>query len=75
MNTGDTKKLTIGQAIKKARKSKKFTQAKLEAKTGLSRASISHWENDVVTLNTINAISIADALGVTLDELVGRTVK
>lgn len=64
--------LTIGQAIKKARKAKKFTQAKLERKAGLSRASISHWENDLVSPNIINVITIADALGVTLDELVGR---
>jgi transcriptional regulator with XRE-family HTH domain len=67
--------LTIGQSIRKARKAKKLTQKKLEAKAGLSRQSIGRWEQDRVCPNVINAISMADALGITLDELVGRTVE
>ena len=67
--------LTIGQAMRKARKAKKYTLEKLEKKAGISRQSIGRWERDKVSPNILNVISIADVLGVTLDELVGRTVE
>lgn len=67
--------MTIGQAIKKARLDKGYSQYKLSIKSGISSQNISYWENEISFPTIINLIPIADALGVTLDELVGRTVK
>ena len=66
--------MTIGEAIKKARKAKGYTLAELEAKSGVSRQSIARWEKGIVFPNIMPLISVADVLEVTLDELVGRTV-
>lgn len=69
------KSLTIGQSIKKARKAKKITQAKLAEIIGHSRGVICKWETDKRTPLITAVIDIADALGVSIDELVGREVK
>ena len=67
--------MTIGEAIKKARKSKGITQKDLAKKTGLSQCVISWWETNRVTPTVILLMCVADVLEVTLDELVGRKVK
>lgn len=69
------KPLTIGQSIKKVRESKKITQTKLAEITGHSRCVICKWETDKRTPLITAVIDIADALGVSIDELVGREVK
>lgn len=69
------KELTIGQAIKKARKAKKITQVELAEIIGHSRGVICKWETDKRTPLITAVIDIADALGVSIDELVGREVK
>mgnify|MGYP006356267459 CR=1 FL=1 len=66
--------LTIGEAMKKARLEKGFTQVQLSVKSGISIPSITAWENGKVFPTIINLIPIADALNISLDELVGRTV-
>lgn len=67
--------MTIGQAMKKARLDKGYSQARLSTKSGISSQNISLWESNKAFPTIINLIPIAEALGVTLDELVGRTVK
>lgn len=67
--------LTIGKSIKKVRKSKKITQKALAEKTGYHVNIISRWETGLQIPNLRSAIDIADALGVTIDELIGREVK
>lgn len=69
------KSLSIGQAMRKARKSKKVTQEELAEITGYSQNVICKWETDKQMPKIISVIDIADALGVTIDELVGREVK
>lgn len=69
------KTLTIGQAIRKARKSKKITQEKLAEKTGYCQNVICKWETDKQMPKITSVIDIADALGVSIDELVGRKSK
>lgn len=66
--------MTIGQSIQAARKSKHFTQAKLARASGITQCLISMWERDKVNPTVTLLICIADVLGVTLDELVGRTI-
>lgn len=66
--------MTIGQAIKKARKSKGYTQAKIAKKIGVKQSTVSFWETDRFSPTIMLAVCLADALGITLDELVGREV-
>lgn len=65
--------MTIGQAIKKARKSKGYTQAKVAKKLGVAQTTITYWETDRFSPCLMLAICLADVLGITLDELVGRS--
>ena len=66
--------MTIGQAMKKARLDKGYSQTRLSMKSGMSVQNISQWETGKVFPTIINLIPIAEALNVTLDELVGREV-
>ena len=64
--------MTIGQAIRKARKKKGIKQYKLAESVGVKSSMVSWWETGRSFPHILNCISLADALGVTLDELVGR---
>lgn len=64
--------MTIGEAIKKARESVGYSQNKLSIKSGICVQSISNWELGKAFPSIINLIPIADALNISLDELVGR---
>ena len=64
----------LSKRVKDYRKKKNLTQQKLAEKTGLSFNTITKIEQgigDSPTLKTL--IKLADALGVGLDELVGRS--
>lgn len=67
--------LTIGEAIRKARIKSGYTKVQLAEIAHISFNTLHKWEKDETYPNLFNLIPIADALGVTLDELVGRTVK
>ena len=67
--------MTIGESIRKCRKSKCLTQTQLAAAIGVNTPQISWWETGRTFPNILSCITLADVLGVTLDELVGRTVK
>jgi len=63
----------LSKRVKEYRKQKGFTQQKLAEKTGLSFNTITKIEQgigDSPTLKTL--VKLADALGVSIDELVGR---
>jgi len=63
----------LNQKVKEFRKQKGWTQQKLAEKTGLSFNTITKIEQgigDSPTLKTL--VKLADALGVSIDELVGR---
>ena len=66
--------MSVGEAIRKARKDKRYTLEKLQAKTGISRMSLGRWERGDAFPNIVNLLTIADVLDISLDELVGRTV-
>lgn len=65
-------KMTIGQAIRKARKERGYSQQKLSMRSGVCILSISKYERDISIPTAISLICLADALGITLDKLVGR---
>lgn len=66
--------LTIGESIKKARIDKGLSRSKLSFEARIPVQNIYQWETDRAYPSIINLIPVADVLGVTLDELVGRTV-
>lgn len=64
--------MEIGNSIKSARIFAKITQVELAKLIGVTHAAISFWENDVNIPNVADCWKIADALKISIDELVGR---
>ena len=64
--------MTIGQSIKKARKSRKLTQIELACEARISPQTISLWECDKMMPTLDLLICVANVLKIGLDELVGR---
>ncbi len=62
----------IGKSIKENRIAQGYTQKQLAQKIGVTHAAISYWENGVNIPNVKDCWLIADALDITIDELVGR---
>ena len=62
----------IGKSIKDNRIAQGYTQKQLAQKIGVTHAAISYWENGVNIPNVKDCWLIADALDITIDELVGR---
>lgn len=65
----------IGQSIKVNRIAQNYTQKQLAQKIGVTHAAISYWENGVNIPNVKDCWLLADALGITIDELVGRDLR
>ena len=65
----------IGKSIKVNRIAQNYTQKQLAQKIGVTHASISYWENGVNIPNVKDCWLLADALGITIDELVGRDLR
>ena len=57
----------------KYRKAKGFTQAKLAELTGISRRAIAHYESCETNPPLDNVVSIAKALKISFDELIGES--
>ena len=65
---------TLGQNIVKARVDKRWKQKDLVEKAGLSQKYLSQIELDKVDPRVSVVVRIAEALGVSLDALLGRTI-
>lgn len=65
----------IGKSIKVNRITQNYTQKQLAQKIGVTHAAISYWENGVNIPNVKDCWLLADALGITIDELVGRDLR
>lgn len=63
---------TIGEAMKRARKSRGLTQKELAELSGVYRSAISEYECGTRFPGALILWSIADALGIDIDVLVGR---
>lgn len=63
---------TIGQSIRKVREEKEYTREQLARKAGIHAQLIVRWELGISYPNIRPLIAVADALDVSLDELVGR---
>ena len=64
--------MTIGQAIRKMREEKGYTVSGLAKAVSIDRANIHNWEADRNYPSLFMLMCVADELGCTLDELVGR---
>jgi transcriptional regulator with XRE-family HTH domain len=62
----------IAKKIKELRKERGWSQIQLAVKIDVYPDYISWWESGKRDPSLINAISLADAFGVSLDELCGR---
>ncbi len=61
--------VSIGNRIKELRVSRKWTQAYLAEKAGVEPSNISHIERAATKLSLPTLVNIANALEVTLDEI------
>jgi transcriptional regulator with XRE-family HTH domain len=76
VNTMGIDYISIGNRIKEIRTAKGWTQAKLAEESGVEPSNISHIERAATKLSLPTLVNIANALGVTLDEIAyGSLVK
>jgi transcriptional regulator with XRE-family HTH domain len=66
--------MTIGEAIRKARKERKYSRQRLADEAKISVMTIVRWELGISTPNLLPLLDIANVLKISLDELVGRKV-
>lgn len=64
--------MTVGQAIKKARRAKGLTQCELAKMIETNSTTVCMWEADQYYPSLFLLMCAADVLEVSLDELVGR---
>ncbi len=62
----------IREAIKEARKNSGLSQTELGKIIDVSHTAVSSWENGVNIPNVRDVWKMADELGMSIDELVGR---
>lgn len=60
---------SIGKKLCELRKSNGLSQEELAEKLGVSRQTISNWENDKVRIDTVSATEICRLFSVSMDEL------
>lgn len=62
----------VGDRLRKLREQMGFTQTDLGAKAGIAAASVSHFETGQRLPSLESLMKLADALGVSVDTLLGR---
>ncbi|GIW81506.1 MAG: hypothetical protein KatS3mg105_3313 [Gemmatales bacterium] len=67
--------MLFGRKIKAARQAAGLSQSELAKKAGVPVDSLQNWEQDRRKPTLPNAIALAKALGLALDELVERGMK
>ena len=65
---------TLGQRIARIRKQRRLTQVELAAKIGIIQSLISSAESDTRKLSAEMAVRFAQALDVTIEELLGTAL-
>ncbi len=65
-------KKEVGQAIRKVREEKEYSREQLARKAGIHSQLIVRWELGISYPTISTLMAVADALDVSLDELVGR---
>lgn len=65
---------TFGQRFARLRKAKGLTQDELAEKVNVSSQAVSKWENDINMPDVGILLRLAEILGVTTDELLGKEI-
>ena len=63
---------TFGQRLSRIRKEKGMTQEDIAKRITISPQAVSKWENDISSPDILILSNLADILGVSVDELLGR---
>lgn len=66
---------TIGESMREARLKKSLSAGQLQQMSGVLVQTIYNYERNITYPTALNLVSIADALDISLDELVGRVRK
>jgi transcriptional regulator with XRE-family HTH domain len=66
--------MTIGEAIRKARKERKYSRQRLADEARISVMTIVRWELGISTPNLLPLLDVANVLKISIDELIGRKV-
>lgn len=61
--------MSIGQRIAHERRNLNLTQEQLSEKLGVSRQTVSKWEQDIILVGTNKLIELCGILGVSIDYL------
>ena len=67
--------MEIGEKLKKARNDNGLTQEQVAAEIGVSRQSVSNWENNHAYPDIVSVIKLSDLYSVSLDELLKEDKK
>ena len=67
--------MNIGQKLKQTRMAAGFTQESIAEQIGVSRQTISNWENDRSYPDIISVIALSNLYSISLDELLKEDVK
>ena len=62
--------MTLGERIAALRQSRRLSQDELAARVGVTRQSVSKWENDASVPDLDRLLQLSQLFGVTIDELV-----
>ena len=65
-------KETFGQRLSRFRKAKGLTQEDVAKQITISPQAVSKWENDISSPDILELSTLADILGVSVNELLGR---
>ena len=66
--------MTLGERLQRLRRARGMTQEQLAERIGVSRQSLSGWENDAALPDTVHVVALAELFGVTTDYLLmGKT--
>lgn len=63
-----------GSNVRAERARRNMSRKELATATGIAESTIGNYENGASAINFDNAVKLADAFGISLDELAGRTV-
>ncbi len=66
--------MDYGKALREIREEYELSQSELARRTGISQGTISYWESNTYIPTINSCIQLADFYGISLDELIGRTV-
>ena len=66
--------MNIGESIRKAREDRGYSRERLARKAGISQITIFQWEHGKFSPTIELLWRVADALNISLDELIGRRI-